>query len=74
MRKRIIISSPGDYAAEHLWSAEAEVRLSSSSSVIIWVRDCLRACLSSSGDVHYIGSPWVDATTTSSGDVVKVGE
>jgi hypothetical protein len=73
-RQKVTISSSGHYAAEDLESVEAEVRLSSSGSAIIWVRDRLRVHLSSSGDVRYIGSPRVDATTTSPADVVQVGE
>jgi hypothetical protein len=70
----ITISSSGRYTAQDMASDEAEVRLSSSGSATIWVRDRLRANLSSSGDLRYRGNPTVDATTNSSGDVIKIGE
>jgi hypothetical protein len=70
----ITISSSGDYTAEDLESVEAEVRLTSSGSATIRVRDYLRADLSSSGDLRYVGNPTLDVTTTSSGDVFQIGE
>jgi hypothetical protein len=72
--QNITSSSSGKYTAEDLASDEAEVRLNSSGSATIWVRDRLRATLSSSGDLRYRGDPTVDATTNSSGDVIKIGE
>lgn len=72
--QNITISSSGNYRAQDLESAEAEVRLSSNGSATIWVRDHLRANLSSSGDLRYRGNPSVDATTSSSGDVIRIGE
>jgi len=70
----IVITSSGNYRARGLDSAEAEVRLTSSGSATIRVRDYLQADLSSSGDARYIGTPTVDARTTSSGDVDRIGE
>ena len=73
-RQDVTISSSGDYAASDLESVEAEARLTSSGTATIRVRDHLQAHLSSSGDLRYAGNPTVDATTTSSGDVVRMGE
>jgi hypothetical protein len=73
-RQDITISSSGDYTARNLESDEAEVRLNSTGSATIWVRDRLKAKLSSSGDLRYRGNPTVDATTTSTGDVTQIGE
>ena len=70
----ITISSSGNYTARDLESVEAEVRSSSSGSATIRVSDHLRANLSSSGDVRYLGNPTVDATTNSSGDVERIGD
>jgi hypothetical protein len=50
------------------------VRVSSSGSATIWVQQDLQANLSSSGDLYYRGDPKVDARTSSSGDVVRLGE
>jgi hypothetical protein len=72
--QNITISSSGNYTAQDLESDEAVVRLSSSGSATIWVQDYLKANLSSSGDLRYRGNPTVDATTTSSGDVIQIGE
>jgi hypothetical protein len=70
----ITISSSGDYTARDLESVEAEVHLSGSGSATIQVRDYLSARLSSSGNVRYIGSPTLESTMTSSGDVVQIGD
>ena len=72
-RQDITISSSGEYTARELQSAEAEVCLHSNGSATIRVRDHLKTQLSSSGDLRYIGSPTVEATTSSSGDVVRIG-
>ncbi len=72
--QNVIISSSGDYDARDLESDEAEVRISSNGSATIRVNDHLKANLSSSGDLYYIGSPTVDVRTTSSGDVEQIGE
>lgn len=70
----VTISSSGNYMAQDLASDRADVRISSSGSATIWVQGTLRAILSSSGDVRYRGNPTVDATTTSSGNVIQIGE
>lgn len=72
--QNITSSSSGKYTAQDLASDEAEVRLNSSGSATIWVRDHLKAKLSSSGDLRYRGNPTVDATTNSSGDVIQISE
>jgi hypothetical protein len=72
--QEVTISSSGKYTAQDLASDEAEVRLNSTGSATIWVRDRLKASLSSSGDLRYRGNPTVDATTNSSGDVIHIGE
>ena len=68
------ISSSGKYRARDLASDEAKVRLNSAGSATIWVSDRLIATLSSSGDLRYRGSPTVDATTNSSGNVTQIGQ
>lgn len=72
--QNIDISSTGSYSAEELASSEADVRLSSTGSATIWVSDNLKANLSSSGDLRYRGNPTVEATTSSTGDVIPIGE
>ena len=72
--QNITISSSGNYTAEDLESDEADVRLSSNGSATIWVQERLEASLSSSGDLRYRGDPSVDTNTSSSGDVIQIGE
>jgi hypothetical protein len=72
--QKVTISSSGHYRAQDLASDEAQVRLNSSGSATIWVRNRLEATLSSSGDLRYRGSPTVDATTNSSGRVTQLGQ
>jgi hypothetical protein len=72
--QNVIISSSGNYTAQDLESTEVEVRLNSSGSATIWVHDHLKAILSSSGDLRYRGDPTLDATTSSSGDVIQISE
>ena len=52
----------------------AEVRINSNGSATIRVSEQLKANLSSSGNLYYVGSPTVDVRTTSSGDVEQIGE
>ena len=72
--QNIKIGSSGNYTAQDLASDVAEVRLSSNGSATIWVRDQLKVDLSSSGDLRYRGDPIVDATTSSAGEVIQIGE
>jgi hypothetical protein len=72
--QKITSSSTGNYTAQDLASDEAEVRLSITGSATIWVRDVLKANMSSTGDLRYRGDPTVDATTSSMGDVIQIGE
>ena len=70
----VTITSSGSYRARDLESAEAQVRLTSSGSATIRVREHLKADLTSSGSLRYVGSPTLDVRTTSSGDVRQIGE
>jgi hypothetical protein len=72
--QNITISSSGKYRAQDLASDEAEVRLNSSGSATIWVRNHLKADLNSSGDLRYRGNPTVDSSTSSSGDVKQISD
>lgn len=70
----IDISSSGKYRAGELESANAEVNLTSSGTATLRVSDHLSGNLSSSGDIHYIGSPDVNVRTTSSGKAVQTNK
>lgn len=70
----IRISSSGDYGGRNLMSQSADVTLSSSGTVTVWVTDELRGRLSSSGDLFYYGNPTVNVSQSSSGDVIHKGD
>jgi hypothetical protein len=74
IEQEIGISSSGDYEAKDLSSSVADVDLSSSGSVTIRVSESLRAELTSSGDVRYLGNPTVNSRTSSSGEVIQITE
>lgn len=71
-RQEIRISSSGEYMARDVPSSEAEVTLSSSGSATVRVLDSIRANLSSSGNLYYLGSPQLDIQTSSSGQAVQI--
>lgn len=68
----ITLRSTGNYTAQDLACEEADVRLNSTGSATIWVTDSLRARLQSTGDLHYVGNPVVDATANSTGSVRQI--
>ncbi|MBN1264302.1 MAG: DUF2807 domain-containing protein [Anaerolineales bacterium] len=65
----IRISSTGDYKAANLLSSDAELVLSSTGNAVIQVSDTLKARLSGTGDLAYIGSPSLDIKNSGGGDV-----
>lgn len=67
-RQEITMGSSGNYRARELESREVEISVSSSGDAAIRVSDRLKATLSSSGDVEYVGRPpTVEINETSSG-------
>lgn len=70
--QRAVLSSSGDYSVRGLESDNATMMLNSSGSAVIRVRSQLKARLSSSGDLSYIGDPVVDAAAHSSGDLIRL--
>lgn len=70
----IRINSTGNYTAPDMMSDDAEVRINSTGSATIWVLNHLKANLNSSGNLRYRGDPTVDASTTSTGNVIQIGE
>ena len=68
------ISSSGNFFAPDLQVQDANVTLSSSGDVTLWVVENLSANLSSSGNVTYYGDPTVNQHTSSSGRVISRGE
>lgn len=70
----ISISSSGSYDAREIDSLNARVKISSSGSARIWVRDELDVNISSSGNVYYRGDPQLNVRTTSSGEAIRSGD
>ena len=65
-------SSAGDINAYNLEVKEAELSSSSAGDIKITVSERLKARASSAGDIYYYGNPkYVDARSSSGGDVVK---
>ncbi len=73
-RQEISLSSSGNYMAKDLASLEAQAELSSSGSATLRVEDSLRATLSSSGVLYYLGSPQLTQDISSSGQAVQIEE
>ena len=73
-RQEISLSSSGNYLAKDVDCLEVQADLSSNGNATIRVRDSLRATLSSSGMLYYIGSPQVQLDVSSSGQAVQVEE
>lgn len=63
----------GRYDGRHLASIVADVRIESMGSATVRVRDHLRATVSGSGNVYYIGNPIVESSTSGPGGVVQIG-
>ena len=65
-------SSAGDIKAYDLTTKEADLSSSSAGDIKITVTERLKARASSAGDIYYYGNPeYVDAKSSSGGDVVK---
>ena len=73
-RQEISLSSSGSFMAKDVACLEAQADLSSSGNATLRVQDSLRATLSSSGMLYYIGSPQLQADTSSSGKAVPIDQ
>jgi hypothetical protein len=67
------VSSSGDFQGANLQLQDANVTLSSSGDVTLWVIKNLDANLSSSGNVTYYGNPSTSQHTSSSGRLISKG-
>lgn len=68
------VSSSGSFQAGDLKVQKADVTLSSSGEVTLWVVNDLRANISSSGNIAYYGNPAVRQNITSSGQLIPMGD
>jgi hypothetical protein len=68
------VSSSGSFQAGELKLQTADITLSSSGEITVWVTDSLQARISSSGNIYYYGSPTVNQKLTSSGKVIPKGD
>jgi hypothetical protein len=74
-RQVVSLAGSGTYEAGDLESQSAEVTLSGSGNVTVWVREALDVRLSGSGTVNYFGTPAVGQRDISgSGDINPMGE
>jgi hypothetical protein len=65
-------SSAGDIKGAELVVREADLSSSSAGDIKVTVTERLKARASSAGDIHYYGNPaYVDAHSSSAGDVIK---
>lgn len=72
VRQTITLAGSGDYQAQGMSSASAEVRSTGSGDARFRVAEQLTAHLSGSGDIRYIGKPTVHQTVTGSGRVAPI--
>lgn len=67
------VTSSGSFQAGDLQVQQAQVRVSSSGNVTLWVVEDLSVNITSSGNVTYYGSPSVSQNLTSSGRLISRG-
>jgi drug/metabolite transporter (DMT)-like permease len=67
------VSSSGDFQAGNLQVQDANVTLTSSGNVTLWVSNKLDAYISSSGNVSYYGTPAITQHISSSGRLISKG-
>ncbi|HEY0895257.1 MAG TPA: head GIN domain-containing protein [Sphingobacteriaceae bacterium] len=67
----ISVSGSGSFRGKDLKTGSAEVRVSGSGNVSLYVESHLEASLSGSGNIRYSGDPHVDVTKSGSGSVSK---
>lgn len=63
------VSGSGDVSAFDLEASRADITVSGSGDVDVWVIDYLEVSISGSGDVSYRGYPTIDASISGSGDL-----
>lgn len=68
------VSSSGSFQAGDLKVQKADITLSSSGEVTVWVTEDLRAKIFSSGNIYYYGNPTVHKNLTGSGKVIPKGD
>jgi Putative auto-transporter adhesin, head GIN domain len=70
----MVVSSSTNFRGGDLKVQNANITVSSSADVTVWVVKDLTANLSSSGDVSYYGSPVVHENISSSGRLIPLGD
>lgn len=68
----ISIAGSGEFDGENLKSDDADVKLSGSGDIDIYVNKNLKAAISGSGDIRYGGNPNVSYTKSGSGNISKL--
>jgi hypothetical protein len=70
----VSLSGTGDYKGKQLESQNAEVNISGMGSAGVRVSDSLKATISGTGSLDYIGNPQVDQNVSGLGEINKVEE
>ena len=73
-QQRVDISGSGKYVAGDLYSDTADVKISGSGDVTLWVDESLDARLSGSSSLNYYGQPTVNSSGSGSSTVKSLGE
>ena len=68
---QISLQSAGRFIGSNLEIREAEVTLSGSGSIYVWVTDILKVNVLGSGSVYYKGNPQVISNVQGSGRLIK---
>ena len=70
----MVVTSSTNFRAGDLKVQSADITMTSSADVTVWVVKDLTANLSSSGDISYYGKPAVHQTISSSGKLIPLGD
>ncbi len=70
----MMVTSSGNFEAGDLQVQNADITMTSSGDVTVWVVKALAVNLSSSGNIAYYGNPVVDQTISSSGKLISLGD
>ncbi len=70
----MVVSSSTNFQAGDLKVQNANITMTSSADVTVWVVQSLTAYLSSSGNIAYYGNPVIHQTISSSGKLIPMGD
>lgn len=68
----VIISGSGKFNGNSFNIRNADVRISGSGNVNMWIEEHLKATISGSGNINYRGNPTIDSSISGSGRIRKI--